>query len=207
MPSSPHLFLDVDGVLHGTHMKYGFERSVTIRERLPYADVHPALRPRRQSSGGELPDWVAARRGTPSHVTFNTPVRTSAKLREDIAALGVNVQMLTTWLEHDSVDDFFAQSGGASFEYSKLNFPGRRTDDPVGAVPLRWKVDQVHIKLAADPRPFIWVDDDETPTWRHEIAETYPDIPHLLIAPAYEVGITAVHMEQMREFVGEHGPA
>lgn len=104
MSNAPYLFLDVDGVLHGARMKYGFERTHTIRERIPYAEVHPANRTRRVGKQ-ELPEWVARRRGAPSHVTFNTPVRVSPRLLGDIAALD------------------------------------------------------------ADPRPFIWVDDGETPVW------------------------------------------
>lgn len=128
MPVRPHLILDIDGVLQAPNMKYGFERMVTVRERIPYEDVHPALRPRVRYT--ELPDWLSARRDAPTHVTFATPVRTSTKLLGDLADLGLNVVMLTTWLEHDSVDQFFAQSGGAPFAYSKLSFPGRPADDP-----------------------------------------------------------------------------
>lgn len=206
--NAPYLFLDVDGVLHGTHMKYGYERTCVVVERIPYADVHPANRPRQVGRDrGELPEWVARRRPTPTHVTFRTPVRTSPCLREDIAALGVDVRMLTTWLEHDAVDEFFTQTGGAVFGYAKLTFPGRDVDDPTGAVPERWKVDQVIEVLDADPRPFIWVDDDETPMWRDEIEARYPQLPKLLIAPAYDIGLTRDHVAEMREFMAAHAPA
>lgn len=208
MTASPLMFLDVDGILHGKMMKYGYERTAIILEKIPRELVHPALRPRKLGHGGqELPDWVARRRPVPTHVTFRTPVRTSTKLREDIAALGVDVHMLTTWLEHDSVDQFFGQTGGTPFAYSKLRFPGRPLDDELGAIPERWKVDEVIRVLDADPRPFIWVDDDEVPRWREEIEGRYPDVPKLLIAPIYDVGITPRHMDLMREFVGAHGPA
>lgn len=204
MPGTrPHLFLDIDGILHGIQMKYGFERTSRIVERIPTAAVHPALRPKKFSSSvGEVPDWVRARRPLPEHVTFNTPVRTSMKLREDIAALGVDVHMLTTWLEHDSVDAFFAQSGGTPFAYDKLRFPGRDHGDPLGALPWAWKVDEVRRVLDTDPRPFIWIDDDEVPVWREKIEQEYAHLPQLLIAPVYDIGITHYHRDLMREFVG-----
>lgn len=201
----PHLFLDIDGVLQAPSMKYGYERTAVIRERIPMAEVHPRMRPRKFS--GEAPDWLARRRGTPTHVAFNTPVRTSPKLSEDIAVLDVDVLMLTTWLEHDSVDAFFVQSAGPAFPYSKLRFPGRDHADPLGALPERWKVDEVIRTLDADPRPFIWADDDEVPMWREEMADRYPDLPMLLIAPESNLGITSAHMDEMREFAATHGPA
>lgn len=103
-------------------MKYGYERTYTVIERIPVGEVHPVLRPRTKLE--ELPDWVAARRPAPTHVTFRTPVRTSTKLREDIAALPLDVTMLTSWLEHDSVDEFFTQTGGTPFPYWKAVWPG-----------------------------------------------------------------------------------
>jgi len=204
MSTRPYLFLDVDGILHGTYMKYGFERNHTVVQKLPIDEVHPSMRPRRQDRG-ELPDWVARRRGIPTHVTFRTPVRTSPRLREDLAALDLDVLMLTSWLEFDSVDWFFSETGGTPFPYRKLTHPARDFDDPVGAIAARWKVDELIRTVDADPRPFIWADDDEVPLWRDELNVRYPDIPKLLIAPVYDVGLTRDHVARMREFVTAHG--
>lgn len=202
MSSEPYLFLDVDGIQHGTHMKYGFEQTHTIVEKLPTAQVHPAMRPQRLGSGsGELPDWVARRRGVPETVTLRTRVRTSPLLRADLAGLGADIHMLTSWLEHDSVDAFYEQTGGAVFPYTKLCHPSRLFDDPVGAVPASWKFDELTRTVDADPRPFIWADDDEVPVWREEVARRYPVPPHLLIAPDYSVGLTRHHIEQMQSFM------
>jgi len=194
-----HAFLDVDGVLHGPQAKYGFERTHTIVTRIPIDQVHPRLRPRERRE--EMPAWVASRKPKTTHVTYRTTVKTSMRLREDIAALGADVKMLTSWLEHDQVDAFFTQTGGAPFEYEKARFPGRPFDDELGAIPLRWKVDELIRILGADPRPFIWVDDEEVPMWREEIEARFPDLPKLLIAPVYDLGITAKNMALMREFV------
>lgn len=195
---APYLFLDIDGVLHGTHMKYGYERTVVVRERIPREQVHPALRPRSMQA---RPDYLERRRPAPSHVTFNTRMRVSPKLLGDLDELGLDVRMLTTWLEHDSVDAFFAQGPTPQFRFSKLAFTGRDVADPLGTLPERWKVDQLHLAMAQDEKPFIWVDDDEVPMWRDEIEATYPDIPKLLIAPTYDVGLTPGHVEGIRDFL------
>jgi hypothetical protein len=202
----PYAFIDVDEVLQASAMKYGYERTAVIEEHIPTELVHPAMRPKKLRPGPDgLPAHYARNYTLPKKVRYRTPVRTSTKLRDDIAALDLDIYMLTSWLEHDSVDEFFAQSGGAPFPYKKLVFPGRDHSDPLGAVPASWKVDELIRTVDADPRPFIWLDDDEVPVWGATLEARYRDIPHLLIAPLDGIGMTPHHMELMREFVAAHG--
>jgi hypothetical protein len=192
----PYLFLDVDGVLHGTRMKYGYEQETVVTERLARDLVHPSMRPDRYDN---LPPHVRARRRPPTHVTFRTHVRTSPVLRDDLAALPVQTLMLTTWLEHSSVDAFLAQTPGPQLpERRNLPFPGRDTD---GALPYAWKFDMLRARLEADPRPFIWVDDEAATEFREDVERFFSDVPHLLIAPNYDIGLTPNHIAQMREFL------
>lgn len=65
-------------------------------------------------------------------------------------------------------------------------------------------MDEVIRIVDADPRPFIWVDDDEVPAYRKEIEGRYPALPNLLIAPVYDIGLTPAHLDQMRAFTAEH---
>lgn len=206
--TTPRLFLDIDEVVRAVHLKYGYEQWRTVNERIPIETVHPAMRPRKLSSGtgGELPDWVAHRQRPKSHVSYSSRCRVSPKLFADIMALGVDVTMLTTWLEHDSVDAFFAEVY-PSFVYDKLNFPGRNFEDPLGEVPVEWKFDELCRSLDADPRPFIWADDDEVPIWGAKVEERYPGLPKLLLDPKPGIGLTPFHMELMREFVSAYGGA
>ncbi|MGI0522139.1 hypothetical protein ABY45_16330 [Microbacterium maritypicum] len=115
-------------------------------------------------------------------------------------SLGVDVAMLTTWLEHDSVDAFFAEVY-PEFVYEKLNLPGRDFADPLDAIPAEWKYDELCRKLDADARPFLWSDDDEVPIWGAKVEERYPDLPKR------DIGLTPFHMSLMREFVAEHADA
>lgn len=195
------LYLDIDNVVQASHLKYGYEMTRVIAERIPTELVHPAMRPQRLTSG--IGEHRRLARPKP-FVSFNTNVRISPRMLEDIAALDVDIAMLTSWLEHDSVDRFW-EAMPVRLAYRKLTFPGRDFRDPLGAIPLRWKVEQLHADQAREQKPFIWADDDEVPSFRSEIAETYPDTPHLLIAPTESIGITRHHMELMREFVQEHG--
>lgn len=207
MTTAPHMFLDVDEVVRASSLKYGHEQKRVVIERIPAELVHPAMHPKAAhiGSAGELPDWVARRRRKPvTHVKFQTNCRVSPRLFADIMALGVDVTMLTSWLEHDSVDAFFAECY-PDFVYGKLDFPGRDHSDPLGAVPADWKYLELCRALDADPRPFIWADDDEVPIWSAKVEERYPHLPKLLIAPLQDIGLTPFHMTLMREFVAEHG--
>ncbi|MCA1306502.1 hypothetical protein LC082_06280 [Microbacterium esteraromaticum] len=78
----------------------------------------------------------------------------SRTLLQDLDALNLDVHMLTTWREHDSVDTLFQQCPVRSFRYSKLAFPGRDPQDELGAIPAAWKVSELRRTMRAAPRPF-----------------------------------------------------
>lgn len=204
MTAAIRMFLDIDSVVRALHLKYGYEQTHTLVERIPINLVHPAIRPRKLSVGsdGELPEWVARRRKPETHAKFTSYLKVSPRLFADIMALGVDVTMLTSWLEHDSVDSFF-ELVYPSFVYDKLTHPGRDFSDPLGAIPAEWKFNELCRSLDADPRPFIWADDDEVPIWGAKVEERYPHLPKLLVAPLHDIGLTAFHMELMREFAAE----
>lgn len=56
---------------------------------------------------------------------------------------------------------------------------------------------------AANPRPFVWVDDEATVAFD---ASALPvEVPHLVLTPDDAVGVTATDLEAMSEFVAKHG--
>lgn len=195
--SRPYLILDIDGVLQAPRMTYGHERTRVIEEKIPTEDVHPALWPRRFHGYG------ADRRRTPT-ITYRTHVRVSPRLFAELSVLPVQVVMLTTWLEHESSRSFLTQ---ATAEHSwfpdaiHLPFVGRDPEDPEGAIPARWKVDALRRLLQEDPRPFIWADDDEVPIWALDVSAEFDHLPHLLIAPKSDFGLTVDHVARMGEFL------
>jgi hypothetical protein len=52
--------------------------------------------------------------------------------------------------------------------------------------------------LAADPRPFAWIDDDLVGRGPKRILEI--DLPKLLIKPVTSIGITREHVDQLLAF-------
>lgn len=198
-PVLPYLVLDIDGVLQAPAMKYGHELSRTIVERQRTADVHPSMWPR--SFHG-----YAAQRRRRDHITFRTHVRVSPALFEDLGTLTVQVVMLTTWLENGASHEFLAQALPDRMLFPSalhLEFPGRTGAD--GMIPPDWKVQQLRALLAADPRPFIWVDDDEVPVWGAVLNAELADLPHVCIGPDSNSGITREHVRSMRAFLQELG--
>lgn len=119
----------------------------------------------------------------------------SRRMAERIRDLDAEVVWLTTW-EHDAnavVAEVLAW-------------------DPNDVVVRRdtgtewWKLVAIAERIEADPRPFVWVDDElerrkrEVERWLRGL-----DVPALAISPRPEVGLTAAELEQIEEFVAEHG--
>lgn len=197
----PYLFLDVDGVLHGARMQYGHERTIKVVERLPREQVHPARRPRHFSSREIVGEQAGQHYSRSEMITLSTHMRISKSLLEDLNTLPLDVLMLTTWLEHDSVHAFFQQGPVPGFSYRTLHFPDRDFEDPLGALPADWKIQQLRTKMHAEPRPFIWIDDVEVLIWGEITDREFPDIPHLLIAPEENVGLTRDDVADIRRFL------
>lgn len=192
---TPHLVLDVDGVLQAPSLKYGHEQTRVITETHPTAQVHPALWPRRWHGYG------AGRRRRDT-ITFRTPVRTSPDLLAGLAGLPAHPVMLTSWLEDGSVRFFLDQAtrdGTRWFpDATLLPHPGRDTD---GSLPYTWKLDALNTFLTGNPAPFIWADDDQVPEFRDTVDRTWPHLRHLLVGPDPDLGLTRAHVRQMRDFL------
>lgn len=170
----PFLFLDIDGVLQAPYMKNGHERTRRITIRRP-------------------------------GVAGNYRVRVSPVLFEALEQLTVEVRWLTYWCDQEAVRDFLEQVPGPVFPHSAIApFPkgeavlGYGAGTPTGAwVNPDWKRDYVRDTLRADPRPFIWADDDEVPVHGTSIAADFGHLPHLLVAPDSNFGLTLEHVARM----------
>lgn len=198
MSNSAYLVLDIDGVLQAPSMRYGFEQQRVIVETHRTADVHPSLWPRNWHGYG-------ADRRRKDRITFRTPVRVSPMLLADLSELPVQIVMLTTWLENESSRAFLAQATPDHEWFPgaiHLEFPGRDAD---GMLDHAWKLALLRELLANDPRPFVWIDDDEVPLWGDAVDRDYPHLSHRMIAPSSDVGLTRDHLNSIRSFIATTG--
>lgn len=79
---------------------------------------------------------------------------------------------------------------------------GVENDDPMNG--YWWKLDALCEDLARHrPDRFIWFDDGiaSDPATLHWLAGT--EVPHLVIAPEIDQGLTRAHVDAVREFLGQ----
>jgi hypothetical protein len=172
MTSRPYFFLDVDGVLNAT-------------------------------SGRSRGDWDDFREVTVllpldehfSSVRTKFRIELSAKMTAEIAALDADIHWATTWENQANV--YLREHTGfpvypvACHLFNEAN-PLRTT--------WSWKWNDIKFTLENDPRPMIWADDEAIP----DVAATWLEnkgIPHLLIAPDHQVGLTRSDIEKMKAFL------
>jgi hypothetical protein len=99
----------------------------------------------------------------------------------------VEIAWLTTW-QHDAVDE-------VSPIFGFPVFPVAATED--GG--WEWKTEAAMEALRLR-RPIIWTDDDAI-TLEAETLFSESDVPHLLIAPSPEAGLTPAHMKMIEDFL------
>lgn len=78
------------------------------------------------------------------------------------------------------------------------------------ALATNWKLVQVRRLLEAEPRPFVWIDDDalSRPGPDGEDALSWAgglEVPHLLVAPDPAVGLTAAELGWIERFLDALG--
>lgn len=130
-------------------------------------------------------DWKIVE-GSPFHLLL------SRTMAARIAALGVDLAWLTTW-QHDA-----NRVVGAL-----LGWPPHPVLEP-GDPPAErwWKLGSIEAWLADDLRPFVWVDDEleaRAPLidpWAAELT-----VPHLLVSPDPDVGLTPDELATIGGFV------
>lgn len=127
----------------------------------------------------------------------------SAEMGRRLATLPVDIAWSTTWSPY--VDDVIAGAVGLP-----RGLPVAATPPEDGQWHLGWKLDQVASFLAADVRPFVWLDDDalDAPasdgrTARQWAAEL--NVPSLLIAPSPKTGLSRGELEAIESWLGDLG--
>lgn len=124
----------------------------------------------------------------------------SPEMGRRLAALDADIHWLTTWKTwaNEHIAPLFAWAP----------FPVVPDIDPMEKRGW-WKASGARAVLEADPRPFVWIDDDlyysvqDDPSIMDWIDAL--KVPRLLLTPSTERGILPAQMEMVEEFVEKHG--
>ena len=122
----------------------------------------------------------------------------SAELLRKLTALPVEVVFLSTW-RHQFPELLKATQwdlGG----YRILDWE----DGPEGSEHAG-KVDALLADQLADPRPFIWADDEAHSFLTEDHLASLSSVPHLLLSPSEDVGLTGDDYRSMVSFLAELG--
>jgi hypothetical protein len=178
--ADPYLFLDVDGVINAMD---GLNR-------------------------GDWPDFHKTRVRTVTLRGLRAgryPVRISQSMCGELASLPVDVHWATTW-EDDANIALGYLTGLPRFPVActYVDDDPRRAAAHDAAIAGPWKWLDIQVLVDRDPRPVIWLDDEDIPfeagQWFEERA-----IPHLLIRPDENVGLTRAHISEIRAFLTSLG--
>lgn len=175
----PVLYLDWDGVVNffGSRNQY-LKKAGFGYLRRGSAMPRPADRPSGSMSFGPFPlNW-------------------SAELLRKLAALPVDIVFLSTW--RHSFSELLKATQWELENYRILDWTdGPRGSEHAGKVPALL-ADQL-----ADPRPFIWADDEAHSFYTEDDRAKLAGIPQLLLAPSEALGLTADDYATMLSFLNE----
>lgn len=151
-----------------------------------FLDVDGVLSPLAPGSSA-WDDWERVE-DIPFHLVLSR--RMARRIRE----LGVEVVWLTTW-EHDA----------NAVVADTLGWEPNDVLVREGSDAGWWKLAAIRERIEAEPRPFVWIDDElerrkrEVESWLRGL-----EVPALAISPRPEVGLTTAELERIEEFVAEH---
>lgn len=173
----PVLYLDWDGVVNffGSRNQY-IKKSGFGYLRRGSAMPRPADRP----SGG---------------LSFGPfPLNWSAELLRKLAALPVDIVFLSTW--RHSFSELISATQWDLENYRVLDW----TDGPKDSEHAG-KVTALIADQLADPRPFIWADDEAHSFYSEADRAKLSGIPQLLLAPSEDLGLTADDYKAILNFL------
>lgn len=141
--------------------------------------------------------FLAAPSSTPG---MRYKIMTSPRLGEALVGLGADIHWLTTW-GHDANKEISFRAG------LPIDLPvAAAPDDEIEEgdhglyVIGNWKFAAILRHIDNVGTPFIWIDDDAIDSiCRETLSEV--DIPHLLVRPRSDVGLTPEHIEGIEAFI------
>lgn len=177
MNQLPVLYLDWDGVVNffGSRAQY--------RKRSGFSYM-------RRGSASPLQNlaWSAGYQLGPFSMNW------SAELLRKLAELPVEIAALTTW--RDSFSQLIAATDWELDNYRVIDWK----NGPAGSEHAG-KVDALIADQLANPRPFIWADDEAHKYYTEEKRGLLSHIPQLLIEPNEDIGLTMSDYHSMVDFL------
>lgn len=171
----PYLFLDVDGVLNALDGRNKGDWDDFCKK-----DVWAPL-------GGVQGSHLQKFR-----------MRISKKMCAALAALDAEIHWATTW-EHLANDTLHELTGFNDYPVACRMATGM-THGLLTGEEVWWKFVEIYRIVEADPRPFIWCDDEAIPPFA---SERFRDLgqPFMLVEPDSDVGLTQEMVQRMRDFI------
>lgn len=135
----------------------------------------------------------------PSRITFAPQVvRTIDQLREEYS---VELVWSTTWNYLNAVELLHVHLNGLA---NGRILPANLNHEAKGKGEwTAWKAEAIIADQQANPRPFVWIDDNAPTYWGDYVSEQVSQ-PHLIIIPNSLHGLTEEHFQQVREFLNKH---
>lgn len=179
----PALYLDWDGVINfmGSRSQYRKRSGLSYMRRGHAAPLQSTL----DNQGYSMFRYQSY------------PLNWSAELLRKLAALPVEVVILSTW--RDSFGELIRATQWNELEnYRVLDWTdGPKDREHAGKVPAL-VADQL-----ADPRPFIWADDEAHKFYGEAERALLAGTPQLLLAPDENIGLTMDDYLAMVAFLGD----
>ena len=175
-----------DADRHGAAGMRGLDPRVRV-----FLDFDGVLNPESRTPNGPLVDWRASRVQGVSVMWSPTIARSISQLSHRVEVL-----WLTTWQRDAQIHL------APLLELPRFELAGTYDSD----APWRWwKHDVVTSLWQADPRPFVWIDDDLA-LFRDalEWVEALPADNALAVAPDPSAGLTPEHLNVIERFVASH---
>lgn len=121
-----------------------------------------------------------------------------------LLALDCDIEWLTTW-EDDANKTISPLVGLPDDLRVAGTMEGYRDQRETGLFVVNsynWKLDSLGVDQTANPRPFIWADDDAITFGAKTLLKENVKVPYkLIIPPSSDGGLTIDHLDEMAEFI------
>lgn len=135
-----------------------------------------------------FPDWKVER-------ARGFSIMYSLEMGNRVAALEADIHWLTTW------EELANKYIGPLFGWSDLPVVERADHDMRVGRYGWWKASAAQQLIEADPRPFVWFDDDLDGIAAQDLGWLSAAPPHLLVRPDWSTGITPAQLDEAERFL------